>query len=84
MVKIRLFDDDEVDKSEAFLALVKHSHSFAIVLKDIDGDEIIQPFILFLKPDSEGKLVLSLASSPNPDFVQRNEGTNAIVVNPSH
>ena len=84
MVKIRLFDDDEVDNSEAFLALVKHSHGFAIVLKDIDGDEISQPFILFLEPDSTGKIMLSLAASSNGDFVNKSDVTNTIRVNPSH
>ena len=73
-----------MDKSEAFLDLVKHESGFAVVLKDIDGDTIGGPFVLFLEPNLEGKLTLSLATSPNPDFVHRDELTNAIVVNPSH
>ena len=84
MVKIRLFDDEEVDKSEAFLDLVKNEHGFAVVLKDIDGDTISGPFILFLELNEAGKLTLSLASSPNDDFIERNNTTNAIRVNPSH
>ena len=82
MVKIRLLDDQNaLVENEAFLTLEKHGHGFAVTLLDLDGDKIGQPFVLFLEPDSEGKLVLSLAQSPSPDFVQRNEVTNTIVVN---
>ena len=84
MVKIRLFDDEEVDKLEAFLDLVKHESGFAVVLKDTNGDTICAPFVLFLEPNLEGKIALSLATSPNTDFVHRDELTNAIVVRPSH
>ena len=85
MVKIRLLDDPDVPvEEEAFLTLIKHKDGFAVVLVDGDGDQVSQPYILFLEPDSQGKLVLSSATSPNPDFVQRGELTNTIVVNPSH
>ena len=84
MVKIRLFNDEEVDKSEAFLDLVKHESGFAVVLKDIDGDTIAGPFVLFLEPNEEGRLTLSLAASPSDDYVERNAATNTIRVNPSH
>ncbi|KKN66143.1 hypothetical protein LCGC14_0474330 [marine sediment metagenome] len=84
MVKIRLLDDEEVDKSEAFLDLVKHKSGFAIVLEDGDGDTVPAPFVLFLEPNSEGKLTLSLAASPREDFIVRDATTNAILVNPSH
>lgn len=85
MVKIRLLDDDEeMDESEAFLDLVKHNSGFAVVLKDGNGVTVPAPFVLFLEPDpNSGKLTLSLASSPNSNFVQRSEQTNTIVVNPS-
>ena len=85
MVKIRLLDGpDGPDKEEAFLALEKHDGGFAVVLADSDGDKITQPFVLFLKPDSTGRLVLSLATTPNPDFIARNPRSNAITVNPAH
>ncbi|KKK48350.1 hypothetical protein LCGC14_3146000 [marine sediment metagenome] len=84
MVKIKLFDDEEVDKSEAFLDLVKHGPGFALVLTDGDGVVISQPFILFLEPNSSGKITLSLAMSPNGDYVDRSDITNTIRVNPSH
>ena len=84
MVKIKLFDDEEVDKSEAFLDLVKHGPGFALVLTDGDGVVISQPFILFLEPNSSGKITLSLAASPNGDYVDRSDITNTIRVNPSH
>ncbi len=83
MVKIRLYDDEEVDTSEAFLDLVKHSSGFAVVLKDIDGDIINQPYVLFLEPDGQGKLSLRLAQSPDNDFIDRHEVTNTIRVNSS-
>ena len=84
MVKIRLFYDEEVDKSEAFLDLVKHGPGFALVLTDGDGVVISQPFILFLEPDSLGRLALSLATSPGEDFVVRDKEKRAILVNPAH
>ena len=84
MVKIRLFDDEEVDKSQAFLKLVKHNSGFAIVIEDELGDAIRQPFVLFLEPGASGKIALSLAHSPNPDFVEKGGVTNTILVNPSH
>jgi len=85
MVKIRLLDDPDAPvEEEAFLTLIRHKDGFAVVLVDGDGDQVRQPFILFLEPDSQGKLVLSLATSPNPDFVHRNDGTNTITVNPAH
>ena len=83
MVKIRLLDDDEVDYEEAFITVEKHGSGFAVALLGEDGVRISQPFILFLEPNSQGKLVLSLATSPSPDFVCRNELTSTIVVNPS-
>ena len=74
MVKIRLFDGEEVDKSEAFLDLVKHESGFAVVLKDEDGDIVVAPYVLFLSPDPEsGKITLSLASFVNGDYVERGE-----------
>ena len=82
MVKIKLFDDEEVDKSEAFLDLVKHGPGFAVVLKDGDGDTLGAPFVLFLEPDATGRLSLSLAQSPNSDFIQKGEVTNTIMVDP--
>ncbi len=85
MVKIRLLDDpDGTDKEEAFLTLEKHCGGFAVVLVDSDGDRIAQPFVLFLEPDLRGKLILSLATSPNEDFIDVDEGTSTIRVNPSH
>ena len=85
MVKIRLLDGpDGPDKEEAFLALEKHGGGFAVVLVDSDGDRIAQPFVLFLEPDLRGKLMLSLASTPNNDFINVEEGTDTIRVNPSH
>ena len=84
MVKIRLFDGVHDDDEEAFLTLERHGSGFAITLVDLDGDRISQPFVLFLEPNSQGKLVLSLATSPSPDFIQRNEVTNTIAVNPSY
>ena len=85
MVKITLLDDPDAPvEDEAFLTLERHGDDFAVVLVDSDREQIAQPFVLFLKPDSQGKLILSLATSPNPDFVQKNDGTNTIVVNPSH
>ncbi len=86
MVKIRLFDDEEVDKSEAFLALVKHRDGFAVVLENRDGDEVGAPYVLFLEPDPKtGKITLSLASSVNEDYVERSGPLNdTIKVNPSH
>ena len=85
MVKIRLLDgDDEVDKEEAFITVEKYGSGFAVLLLSQDGRKIPQPFVLFLEPDSKGKLILSLAQSPSPDFVRRNDVTNTIVVNPSH
>ena len=84
MVKIRLLDDPQAPvEDQAFLTLEHHGNGFAVALVDSHGDRITAPFVLFLKPDSQGKLVLSLATSPNPDFVCRNELTNAIAVNPS-
>ena len=86
MVKIRLLGDPEVPvEDEAFLALERHAAGgFAVVLVDLDGDKIGQPYILFLQPNSQGKLTLSLATSPNPNFVHRGELTNTVAVNPSH
>ncbi|KKL57452.1 hypothetical protein LCGC14_2235260 [marine sediment metagenome] len=85
MVKIRLLDDPEVPvEDKAFLALERHEDGFAVVLVDSDGDKISQPFVLFLEPNSEGKLALSLATTPNPNFISRNSISNAITVNPSH
>ena len=84
MVKIRLLDDDDgVDHEEAFITVEKHGLGFAVVLLSEDGLKIGQPFVLFLEPDSQGKLVLTLATSPSADFIQRNEVTNTIVVNPA-
>ena len=83
MVKIRLLDEVPNDDEEAFIAVERHKDGFAVVLVDSDGDQVDRPFILFLEPNAEGKLVLSLAGSPNPDFVHRGELTNTIVVNPS-
>ena len=85
MVKIRLLDDPEVPvEDKAFLTLERRNDGFAVVLLDSDDDKISQPYVLFLEPDSQGKLTLSLATSPNPDFVHRNDGTNTITVNPAH
>ena len=84
MVKIRLLDDSDAPvKEEAFLILERHGDGFAVVLLDSDGDKIGRPFVLFLEPNETGKLSLIPASSPNEDFIQRNEVTNAIVVNPA-
>ena len=84
MVKIRLLDEVPNDDEEAFITVERHKDGFAVVLVNSDGDQVRQPFILFLEPNAEGKLVLSLAGSPNPDFVHRGELTNTILVNPSH
>ena len=85
MVKIRLLDDPEVPvEDEAFLTLERRNDGFAVVLLDSDDDKISQPYVLFLEPDSQGKLTLSLATSPSPDFVQKNDRTNTIAVNPAH
>ena len=85
MVKIRLLDGPDAPvEDEAFLTLKRFKEGFAVVLVDSDGDKVSAPFILFLEPDSQGKLTLSLAQSPNSDFVQRNEETNTIAVNPAH
>ena len=85
MVKIRLLDDPDAPvEEEAFLTLERHDKGFTVVLVDSDGDQIAQPYVLFLQPDLQGKLVLSLATSPNSDFVQKNEGSNTIMVNPAY
>ena len=85
MVKIRLSDDLEVPVEDvAFLVLERRKDGFAVTLVDSDGDKILHPFVLFLEPDSRGKLALSLATSPSPDFVQKNDRTNTITVNPAH
>ena len=85
MVKIRLLDGvQDDDDEEAFLALERHDGGFAVALVDSDGDKIDQPFILFLKPNSQGKLTLNLALTPSQDFVQRDGVTNAIALNPAH
>ena len=85
MVKIRLLDDDnEVDEKEAFITVEKYGSGFAVLLLDGEGCKIAQPFILFLEPGSNGKLKLSLASSPSDDFVERNHLLNQISVSPSH
>ena len=86
MVKIRLFDDEEVDKSEAFLALEKHKSGFAVVLRDRNGGAVGAPYVLFLEPAPEtGKITLSLASSANEDYVERSGTPNeTIKVTPSH
>ena len=84
MVKIRLLGDPDVLKEEeAFLTLERHKKGFAVVLVDADGDKIARPFVLFLEPNAEGKLVLSLASTPNPDFITCNPISNTITVNPA-
>ncbi len=83
MVKIRLLDEVP-DDEEAFITLERHEDGFAVMLVDSDGNKIAQPFVLFLKPDLEGKLTLSLALTPSPDFVQRDDVTNTIAVNPSY
>ena len=84
MVKIRLLDDpDAPDEEEAFLTLEKHGDGFVVALVDSDGDKVGAPFVLFLEPNSQGKLVLILASSVNDDFIARSTLNNTIVVNPS-
>ena len=85
MVKIRLLDDREAPvEEEAFLALERHGDGFAVVLLNTDGDKVIAPFVLFLEPNSVGRLTLSLAASPNGDYVDRSNITNAIQVNLAH
>ncbi len=85
MVKIRLLDGPDVpDEEEAFLTLKRHKDGFAVVLVYENGDQIAQPFVLFLKPHISGRLTLTLASFPNPDFVQKDGETNTIAMNPSH
>ncbi len=85
MVKIRLLDDPDAPvEEEAFLTLIRHKDGFAVVLVDGDGDQVSQPFILFLEPDSLGRLALSLATSPSEDFVVRDKEKRAILVNPAH
>ena len=84
MVKIRLLDEVPNDDEEAFITVERHKDGFTIVLVNADGDRVNEPFILFFELNVEGKLVLSLAGSPNPDFVVRNPISNTIVVNPSH
>ena len=85
MVKIRLLEDLEApDEEQAFLTLERHGGGFAVALVDSNGDKIGQPFVLFLKSNSEGKLTLNLAFHPDPGFVQRDGVTNTIVVNSSY
>ena len=85
MVKIRLLDEEVPnDDEEAFLTLERHDRGFAVVLVDSDGDKIGQPFVLFLEPNLEGKLFLSLALSPSIDFIARNPISNTITLDPSH
>ena len=85
MVKIRLLDDPDVPvEEEAFLTLERHKDGFAVVLVDSDGDQIVQPYILFLEPGVDGKLKLSLASSPSDDFVEKNHLLNQIAISPSY
>ena len=84
MVKIRLLDEVPNDDEEAFIIVERYKDGFVIVLVNADGDRISKPFILFLEPNAEGKLALSLAGFPNPDFVVQNPISNTILVNPSH
>ncbi len=84
MVKIRLLDEVPNDDEEAFITVERHKDGFAVVLVDSDGDQIVQPYILFLEPDLSGRLTLSLATSPSEDFVVRHREKHTILVNPSH
>ena len=81
MVKIRLLDEVPNDDQEAFITVERHKDGFAVVLVDADGDQVSQPYILFLKPDFSGRLALSLATSPSEDFVVRDKEERTILVN---
>ena len=85
MVKIRLLDEEVPnDDQEAFLTLERHDRGFAVVLVDSDGDKIDRPFILFLKTDLSGKLLLNLALSPSINFITLNPISNTIALDASH
>ena len=84
MVKISLLDNPEAPEMlKAFISLERHGSGFAVVITDEAGDKHSQPFILFLKTNVEGKLRLSLATSPNANFIERNEATNVILEIPT-
>ncbi len=87
MVKIRLLDEPIMeDKSEGFLSLTPHLEGYALVITNRQGDEVPAPYVLFLEPDPEtGKLVLSLASSVNEDYVLRADTVNGTIkINHAH
>ncbi len=87
MVKIRLLGEPRTeDKLEGFLSLEPHLEGYALVVTDKDGKEVPGPYVLFLEPNPEtGKIMLSLASSVNEDYVERGNTTHGTIrVNLSH